>query len=96
MSESMQTKPGELVPSSNLEPKSEMDQMFAGLGLGSYVSKKDTGAIATGLMSNDKSQVMNYNKRSSPFKMNVLSPGNKRCLSIIYRQIICFSPKEAQ
>ena len=57
MSESMQTKPGELVPSSNLEPKSEMDQMFAGLGLGSYVSKKDTGAIATGLMSNNKSQV---------------------------------------
>ena len=65
MSESMQTKPGELVPSSNLEPKSEMDQMFAGLGLGSYVSKKDTGAIATGLMSNNKSQVMNYNKLSS-------------------------------
>ena len=58
MSESMQTKPGELVPSSNLEPKSEMDQMFAGLGLGSYVSKKDTGAIATSLMSNNKSQVM--------------------------------------
>ena len=65
MSESMQTKPGELVPSSNLEPKSEMDQMFAGLGLGSYVSKKDTGAIATGLMSNNKSQVMKYNKLSS-------------------------------
>ena len=62
MSESMQTKPGELVPSSNLEPKSEMDQMFAGLGLGSYVSKKDTGAIATGLMSNNTSQVMSYNK----------------------------------
>ena len=61
----MQTKPGELVPSSNLEPKSEMDQMFAGLGLGSYVSKKDTGAIATGLMSNDKSQVRNHNKLSS-------------------------------
>ena len=65
MSESMQTKPGELVPSSNLEPKSEMDQMFAGLGLGSYVSKKDTGAIATGLMSNNTSQVMSYNKLSS-------------------------------
>ena len=64
MSESMQTKPGELVPSSNLEPKSEMDQMFAGLGLGSYVSKKDTGAIATGLMSNNKSQVMIFNKLS--------------------------------
>ena len=60
MSESMQTKPGELVPSSNLEPKSEMDQMFAGLGLGSYVSKKDTGAIATGLMSNNKSQVIHH------------------------------------
>ena len=57
MSENMQTKPGELVPSSNLEPSNAMDEMFAGLGLGSYVSKKDTGAIATGLMSNTKSQV---------------------------------------
>ena len=57
MSESMQTKPGELVPASNIAPSNEMDQMFAGLGLGSYVSKKDTGAIATGLMSNEKSQV---------------------------------------
>ena len=57
MSENLQTKPGELVPSSTLEPSNEMDQMFAGLGLGSYVSKKDTGAIATGLMSSTKSQV---------------------------------------
>ena len=57
MSENMQTKPGELVPSSTLESSNEMDQLFAGLGLGSYVSKKDTGAIATGLMSNTKSQV---------------------------------------
>ena len=57
MSENMQIKPGELVSASNLEPNNAMDQMFAGLGLGSYVSKKDTGAIATGLMSNNKSQV---------------------------------------
>lgn len=57
MSENMQNKPGELVPASNLGPTNEMDQMFAGLGLGSYISKKDTGAIATGLMSNAKSQV---------------------------------------
>ena len=60
MSESMQTKPGELVPASNLKPSNEMDDMFAGLGLGSFVSKKDTGAIATGLMSNDRSQVKYY------------------------------------
>ena len=52
-------KPGELVPSSGLEAaNSTTDQMFAGLGLGSYVSKKDTGAIATGLMSDNKSKVI--------------------------------------
>ena len=83
MSESMQTKPGELVPSSNLEPKSEMDQMFAGLGLGSYVSKKDTGAIATGLMSNDKSQVRNYNKLSSTSTNECFN--NTKSHSIFYR-----------
>ena len=59
MSENMQMKPGELVPSSGLEAaNSTTDQMFAGLGLGSYVSKKDTGAIATGLMSDNKSKVI--------------------------------------
>ena len=55
----MQIKPGELVSSSDLEAaNSTTDQMFAGLGLGSYVSKKDTGAIATGLMSDNKSKVI--------------------------------------
>ena len=51
MSENMQNKPGELVPSSNVGSVNETDKMFAGLGLGSYVAKRDTGAIATGLMS---------------------------------------------
>ena len=44
MSDSMQTKPNQLIsePSTN-----STDDMFANLGLGSYVQKKDTGAIAT-------------------------------------------------
>ena len=55
MSENMQNKPGELVPTASLGPVTETDKMFAGLGLGSYVTKRDTGAIATGLMSNSSS-----------------------------------------
>ena len=84
MSESMQTKPGELVSSSNLEPKSEMDQMFAGLGLGSYVSKKDSGAIATGLMSNNTSQVMDYNQLWHPIT-NDLSRNIQRIFKFIVK-----------
>ena len=93
MSESMQTKPGELVPSSNLEPKSEMDQMFAGLGLGSYVSKKDTGAIATGLMSNNASQVIYHEVITKKgFKIIVGESVNLYKTGKIYR----FSQKEAR
>ena len=53
MSESATLKPNQLVsaPSSK---SSEMDDLFSGLGLGSYVAKKDTGAIATGLMAQAK------------------------------------------
>ena len=47
----MQAKPNELIPGS-AATNNEMDDMFSGLGLGSYV-KKDSGAVAMGLMSQD-------------------------------------------
>ena len=47
MSDQMQTKPNQLVSAA---PATDSDDLFAGLGLGDYVAKKDTGAIATGLM----------------------------------------------
>ena len=50
MSDSMQTKPNQLVSASAVGAASDSDDLFAGLGLGDYVAKKDTGAIATGLM----------------------------------------------
>ena len=53
MSDSMQTKPNQLVsaPAAGGGGANDGDDLFAGLGLGDYVAKKDTGAIATGLMS---------------------------------------------
>ena len=50
MSDNLQTRPNQLV-SSTAVGASDSDDLFAGLGLGDYVAKKDTGAIATGLMS---------------------------------------------
>ena len=52
MSDSMQTKPNQLVsaPAAGGGGANDGDDLFAGLGLGDYVAKKDTGAIATGLM----------------------------------------------
>lgn len=50
MSDNMQTKPNQLVSASAAGSASDGDDLFAGLGLGDYVAKKDTGAIATGLM----------------------------------------------
>ena len=47
MSESNQLKPGQLI-STPSKSNSEFDQMFNGLGLGSYVSSKETaGSLAT-------------------------------------------------
>ena len=46
----MQTKPNQLVSAPAAGSASDGDDLFAGLGLGDYVAKKDTGAIATGLM----------------------------------------------
>lgn len=48
MSENLQAKPGQLIASP--ENQSEMDQMFSGLGLDSYIAKKDTGALATSML----------------------------------------------
>ena len=53
MSDNMQTKPNQLVSAPSAaggSAASDGDDLFAGLGLGDYVAKKDTGAIATGLM----------------------------------------------
>ena len=52
MSDNMQTKPNQLVsaPAASTAKAIDGDDVFAGLGLGDYVAKKDTGAIATGLM----------------------------------------------
>lgn len=52
MSDNMQTKPNQLVsaPAASTAKAIDGDDLFAGLGLGDYVAKKDTGAIATGLM----------------------------------------------
>ncbi len=47
MSDGMQTKPNELI---SAPASGSGDDVFAGLGLGDYVKKKDTGAIATGLL----------------------------------------------
>ena len=52
MSENVQARSDQLVAAPT-KPH-EMDDMFTGLGLGSYVQKKDTGAIATGLMASSK------------------------------------------
>ena len=56
MSENFQTKPDQLVPtvpSSVAGQKlNDVDDMFSGMGLDNYVKKKDTAALATGLMSN--------------------------------------------
>jgi hypothetical protein len=52
MSETNQMKPGQLIAaSSSSGPQSEFDEMFSGLGLASYVTKPDTGAIATSMLS---------------------------------------------
>ena len=48
MSENLQAKPGQLVMTDG--PQSQTDQMFSGLGLSSYVKKRDTGALATKMM----------------------------------------------
>ena len=53
MSESNQLKSNQLVPSTSNGRRSELDDVFSGLGLGSYVGKKDTGAIATSMMPNN-------------------------------------------
>ena len=50
MSDNMQKKPNQLVSAPTSGPAIDGDDLFAGLGLGDYVAKKDTGAIATGLM----------------------------------------------
>ena len=50
MSDNMQTKPSQLVSAPATGAAIDGDDLFAGLGLGDYVAKKDTGAIATGLM----------------------------------------------
>ena len=59
MSEANQLKPGQLIPSSTSSLAgglSEFDQMFNGLGLGSYVSgKKDSASIATSMMASNSS-----------------------------------------
>jgi len=86
MSENMQIKPGELVSSSGLEAaNSTTDQMFAGLGLGSYVSKKDTGAIATGLMSDNKSKGTTLGTSAVPDMSSPLA-GSSANLSLNQKQ----------
>ncbi len=57
MSETAQMKSDQLVPSTSKGTQGELDDVFSGLGLGSYVSKKDTGAIATSMMSNNTNHV---------------------------------------
>ena len=49
MSENVQQKSDQLIPKTS-GASSEMDDMFSSFGLGSYVQKKDSGAIATGMM----------------------------------------------
>jgi SCY1-like protein 2 len=63
MSENMQTKSDQLIPSP-ASAYSETDDMFAVLGMGSYVQKKDTGNIATEMMV--ASQQVNASAASLP------------------------------
>ena len=59
MSENNQLKPGQLI-STPSKSNSEFDQMFNGLGLGSYVSSKETaGSLAT--QSNSTQNAMGSN-----------------------------------
>lgn len=53
MSENAQLKPDQLVPHNDNKAAGDSDSMLAGLGLGSYVEKKDSQAIATGLMTSN-------------------------------------------
>ena len=51
MGENNQLKAGQLIPNASVasaasESNSQLDQMFNGLGLDSYIGKKDTGTIA--------------------------------------------------
>ena len=49
-------KPDQLVAAPSGGKTSEMDQMYSGLGLESFVGKKDTGALATGLMDTERNK----------------------------------------
>lgn len=78
MSENTQVRPDQLIANPSAST-SAMDDMFSGLGLGSYVQKKDTGAIATGLMSSyspDMSQT-----QGQPSQNKVMSLEEKRRLA---------------
>ena len=48
MSENLQIKSNQLVATDG--PQNQLDQMFSGLGLSSYMTKKDSGALATKML----------------------------------------------
>lgn len=53
MSENLQIKSGQLVATEGQQ--SQTDQLFSGLGLSSYVTKKDSGSLATKMMDTNNS-----------------------------------------
>ena len=68
MSENNQLKPGQLISTPSSKSNSEFDQMFDGLGLGSYVSKRETaGSIAT-----------SNNQQNFPIQNNQVKPSQSQ------------------
>jgi hypothetical protein len=90
MSDNMQTKSNQLIsapPASGTD-----DDMFTGLGLGDYVAKKDTGAIATGLMSQKSPAMYATAPTASSTTSKNLSLEDKRRLAMEAESLQRFKP----
>lgn len=76
MAENNQLKAGQLIPDS--QDKSGMNHMFNGLGLDSYIDKKDTGSLATNLLSSKQGLASTGVSSSSKVPKGPLSLAEKQ------------------